>query len=51
MSSHTTVVAPTAWASCVTAVAGESHGQPAHADIVLPPLSTLILIRDEAPTV
>ncbi|RCW82470.1 1,4-alpha-glucan branching protein GlgB [Paracoccus lutimaris] len=32
----------------VTAVAGESHGQPAHADVVLPPLSTLILIKDDA---
>ena len=33
----------------VTAVAGESHGQPACADVVLPPLSTLILIKDDAP--
>ncbi len=29
----------------VVAEEGESHGQPAHADIVLPPLSTLIFIR------
>ncbi|MBP6677878.1 MAG: 1,4-alpha-glucan branching protein GlgB [Paracoccus sp.] len=33
----------------VTAEPGESHGQPAHADVVLPPLSTLILIKDDAP--
>ena len=33
----------------VAAVAGESHGQPAHADVVLPPLSTLILIKDDLP--
>lgn len=31
----------------VVAQAGESHGQPASADIVLPPLSTLIFIRQE----
>ncbi|KGJ03703.1 1,4-alpha-glucan branching enzyme [Paracoccus halophilus] len=34
----------------VTAVPGESHGQPAHADIVLPPLSTLIFVKDRDDT-
>jgi len=31
----------------VTADIGESHGQPAHAKLVLPPLSTLIFIKDD----
>lgn len=34
----------------VTALPGESHGQPAHADLVLPPLSTLIFIKDDRTT-
>jgi 1,4-alpha-glucan branching enzyme len=33
----------------VTGVAGEHHGQPAHADIVVPPLATLWLRRVAAP--
>jgi len=31
----------------VAALPGESHGQPAHADLVLPPLSTLIFVKDD----
>ncbi|MFC3570045.1 1,4-alpha-glucan branching protein GlgB [Paracoccus simplex] len=31
----------------VAALPGGSHGQPAHADLVLPPLSTLIFVKDD----
>lgn len=31
----------------ISALPGESHGQPAHAELVLPPLSTLIFIKDD----
>ena len=32
----------------ITAVEGDHHGQPAHADIVVPPLATVWFRRDEA---
>ncbi len=34
----------------VTALPGESQGQPAHAGVVLPPLSTLIFVKDDETT-
>ncbi|WP_323010200.1 1,4-alpha-glucan branching protein GlgB [Paracoccus sp. (in: a-proteobacteria)] len=34
----------------IAAQPGESHGQPAHAELVLPPLATLIFIKDDRTT-
>ena len=34
----------------IVAKDGESHGQPAHADVVLPPLSTIVFIRQTGST-